>query len=105
MYRRWQSPGRRGGTTCLRCARFRPWLGVERLGHRVIERVALGSDRGDGAGFGGPLAVTNRSILDAPVRVVHESLQVWLAPSPARRPGSGSLAPGFRPRARAPGLA
>jgi hypothetical protein len=50
--------------------------GVERLGHRVVERVALRTDRRDSAGLGEALGVADRPIVDSTVCVVHESLQV-----------------------------
>lgn len=53
---------------------------VERLGHRVVVRIALGPDARDGLSLGQPLGVANRSILNSAVAVVGEAGDVLASP-------------------------
>ena len=46
---------------------------VECLGERVVVGVALGADRGDGVAVGKGVPVTDRGVLDAPIRMVNEA--------------------------------
>ena len=60
--------------------------GVERLGQGVVVGVALGADRGDGAGLGEAFGVADGSVLHAAVGVVDQSGQVGAGVGGAQMP-------------------
>ena len=47
----------------------------QRLGERIVIRVALRPDRVDRGGLGEPLGVPNRQVLDAAIRMMDEILE------------------------------
>jgi len=48
----------------------------DRLGEGIVVRVAPGTDRAGRAGVGEALGVANGEVLDAPVRVMDQTLEV-----------------------------
>ena len=55
---------------------------VERLGHRIVVAVALGSDRGDDVVVSEAFGVADAEILDAPVAVMDQLVEVAAGSSP-----------------------
>jgi hypothetical protein len=70
----------------------------DRLGQGVVERVPAGAHRGDRPGLGQAFGVADSEVLAAPVRMMHQPVQLGLArPDGHLQRGQGQVGP-QRPR-------